>query len=332
MDDLKKISLEKKIVISVALCCYNGDEFIEQQLVSIFNQTKQVDEIIISDDGSSDGTADKINDLINQKKIKTPVVRFIQGERLGITKNFERAIRACSGDIIFLCDQDDIWLPEKVLSILTAFRETPNALLAFSNAHIVDKHANKFGSTQFQMVRMTEQLIEELQGQHAFRCLLQRNVVTGATVAFRKPLLDIALPFVDGWLHDEWLAILAAASSPLTVVRESLVLYRQHENNQCGMVPTSVVDKITEAKVQLLQSVGEKRIAHLVARLEPFSGGIKDEILHHAQKSLEFEQKRKQFSQIRSKRLFQICKLILKNQYNLYVDGWRSAVKDIVAK
>ena len=183
-----------------------------------------------------------------------------------------------SVEIIFLCDQDDIWVPEKVEIILSEFLATPDSLLAFSNAYIVDENANKLGVTQFQMVRMHKQMMNQLQGKNAFSCLLKRNVVTGATVAFRRQLMDRSSPFVDGWLHDEWLAIMATTYAPLIIVEQALVLYPQYNHNQCGMRPSSLSAKVSEAKINKRQTLNEKRLNHLLSRISRFLGEINNDV------------------------------------------------------
>ncbi len=97
-------------MISVSLCTYNGEQYIREQLQSIFNQSMPVDEVVIGDDGSSDATLS----IINTFKEKYPIRVLESGQKLGTIRNFLRTIFECTGDIIFLSDQDDIWVPCKV--------------------------------------------------------------------------------------------------------------------------------------------------------------------------------------------------------------------------
>ena len=115
-------------MISVALCTYNGAQFIREQLNSILCQTTNVDEIVICDDGSSDDTLSIINSYCS----KTDIIRVYQNQdKLGVSKNFQKAIDLCHGDLIFLSDQDDIWQANKVQTFVDYFNKTPVFPYAF---------------------------------------------------------------------------------------------------------------------------------------------------------------------------------------------------------
>lgn len=312
--------------LSVAMCTYNGERFIADQLRSILEQSRSVDEIIISDDGSSDATLEQVREALAAFGGKAPELRVLAGERLGIVRNFSRAIDACTGDIIFLSDQDDVWLPSKVEEMIAVFERDPDALLACSDARLVDAELRDLGRSQFQMVRMTDGLRRSLEGPGGFEVLLRRNVVTGATVAFRRELLGIALPFADCWLHDEWLAILAAAKGGLRLVNRPLVLYRQHGSNQCGMRPESLASQLAQASASAPEHSGSKRIRQVMERLDhPGSSRMK-----HLQSALAFEERRKNLPASRIARAFSIG--MMAGKYWRYADGTRSAAKDMLAR
>lgn len=318
------------VKLSVAICTYNGEEFVGEQLRSILEQTKKVDEIIVSDDGSSDATLDRVGEAFAHFSGHAPQWRILKGERLGIVRNFSRAVSACTGDIIFLCDQDDVWHPQKVEKIVSNFESQPDALLVCSDARLVDANLRDLGKSQFQMARMTKGLRQSLEGTNGFETLLRRNVVTGATVAFRRELLDIALPFVDGWLHDEWLAILAAARGGLRVIDTPLVLYRQHGANQCGMRPEPLTSQVAHATGRTREPSGCKRIQHLIDRIGN-SMNPSDRTMKHLRSALAFEQKRKQLASARMVRIVTIGFMAITGKYWRYADGMRSVAKDILA-
>src|SRR4029078_1399724 len=125
-----------RVRISVAMCTYNGAEFLPAQLESIFGQTRRPYEIVICDDVSTDETISLIPDT---------VVLHRNEENLGTVKNFEKAIGLCTGDVIALSDQDDVWRPDKLALIEGAFQKTPNAGLVFSDAEIVDEDLDPLG-------------------------------------------------------------------------------------------------------------------------------------------------------------------------------------------
>ena len=117
--------LEKAVRISVAMVTYNGELFLEEQLDSILNQLKEKDEVVISDDGSKDNTIE----IIKNYQEKYSCIRLVQGPQKGIKKNVENALKNCKGEYIFLADQDDIWMPHKVDTVLERFCESGTDLV-----------------------------------------------------------------------------------------------------------------------------------------------------------------------------------------------------------
>jgi glycosyltransferase involved in cell wall biosynthesis len=312
--------------LSVAMCTYNGSRYVGTQIDSILSQTTPIDELVVSDDGSTDGTIDIIREKFSG--IETPRLIILQGERLGITRNFERALSACNGEILFLCDQDDVWLPNKVETFVHFMEEQPDALLAFSDARLVDAEANDLGTSQFEMVRLSKRLIRGLTGSSPLTALLPRNVVTGATVALRRDLLVFARPFVNGWLHDEWLAICAAAKGRLGVIEAPLVQYRQHSNNQCGMRPSGLKEKLSIAAESKQSNQGTVRLERLLERW----GNAEPNLHKHIRKALAFERARVHSSRGILERIFCVLKLSVRGDYFRYADGFRSMAKDLLSR
>ncbi len=312
--------------LSVAMCTYNGGRFVAEQLRSILEQSRPVDEIVISDDGSTDATLEEVRKTLAAFPGQAPELRILGGERLGIVRNFARAAGECTGDIIFLCDQDDVWLPSKVGEMAAVFERDPDALLAWSDAHLVDGQLRDLGRSQFQMVRMTDDLRRSLEGPSGFEALLRRNVVTGATVAFRRELLGIALPFADCWLHDEWLAILAASKGGLRLVEKPLVLYRQHGSNQCGMRPEPFSAQLAQASSRAPEHSGARRIRQVMERLDDPG----QRRMEHLQSALAFEEWRRKLPASRVIRAISIG--LMAGKYWRHADGARSAAKDMLAR
>jgi glycosyltransferase involved in cell wall biosynthesis len=328
---LSSYQVDPPLSVGVALCCFNGESYIEQQIASILKQTRPVDLIVISDDGSADSTVEYAKALLNTQDIPW---RLIQEGRLGIAQNFARAVEACETDIIFLSDQDDIWLPQKIEELLRVFEQDANALLACSDATLVDESLIDLGRNQFDMVRMTARLRAILQGPDSFPTLLRRNVVTGATVAIRRALLVDALPFNDDWLHDEWLAIIAAARKGLRIIPIPLVLYRQHSRNQCGMRPERLTTQLSQAARRSATSDDEKRFAGLQLRLEERLSHCDKErtrYLLQIQACRVFAQWRMTLPHSRRMRIPAITRNWITGAYDRYSDGLRSAIKDLLA-
>jgi glycosyltransferase involved in cell wall biosynthesis len=231
--------------LSVALCTFNGENFIEQQLNSILNQSIKVDEIIICDDKSTDATIAIVKKLQNTNSIITIVENEVN---LRSTKNFEKAISLCTGDLIFLSDQDDIWKKHKVETILAVFNKNSNAEGVFSNADLIDENNSVLSDkTIWDSVFFYE---KELKKPIDFFDIITKNgnVVTGATLCIKKEIKSFIVPFSEENLHDEWIASLLALRKTLFYSTENLISYRIHRNQQVGMKNLAKIEKNTHKK------------------------------------------------------------------------------------
>lgn len=200
--------------ISVCMASYNGEKYIRQQIDSILPQLGESDELIISDDSSTDDTISiikSINDnritVIEEQKFKSPVF------------NFENALKNATGDIIFLCDQDDIWLPNKVNSVLPYLEQYD---LIVSDCKIVDGNLNIIEDSFF----------KKMHSSTGFWKNYIKNRYLGCCMAFKKEVLDYALPFPPQIaMHDIWLGLCAELFGHPFFLKKTLVLYRRHGNN-----------------------------------------------------------------------------------------------------
>ncbi|TWH45279.1 Glycosyltransferases involved in cell wall biogenesis [Sporomusa sp. KB1] len=223
----------KQISISIALCTYNGAKYILEQLDSIAAQEYLPTELVICDDASSDNTVLIIKEFAMRAPF--PIKVFCNETSLGVSKNFEKAVSLCKGEYIALCDQDDIWLPNKIKdSINTIITEeeclgSEIPILVHSDLQVVDKQCNVIHSSFMHMRQIHHEEKEQL------KVLLTHNFVTGCTVMMNRCLINKALPFPPKVLmHDWWFAIVAAATGKILLSQESNILYRQHGNNQVG--------------------------------------------------------------------------------------------------
>lgn len=233
--------MSTKLSLSIALTTYNGEQYIREQLDSIVRQTRLPDELVISDDASVDSTLDIIKDF--ERSAPFPVKLQINQMRLGSTLNFESAIRACSGDIIFLCDQDDVWYPDKIARIEECFVNNPEAGAVFTDANIVDQDLQSYGPKLWKKGRFSSREQKLVNEGDAFTVLLKHSVVTGATMAFRSKYRDFLMPIPGIWVHDAWIAFLISASSSLVAIPTPLIAYRQHSSNQIGLAGGKHLDK-----------------------------------------------------------------------------------------
>ena len=215
--------------ISVALCTYNGERFIAQQIESILAQSMPVDEIVLGDDASSDNTVQIVEERVAGTNIDLMVRRHNPG--LGVRSNFADAISATTGDVIILCDQDDLWHRDKVKKLVEALGDKE---LVHSDARLVDAEGNPKGSALLEELNVSAWEKRNLVDGDALAVLLKRNLVTGATAAVKGEFARSIMPVPDGWIHDEWLGFIAAFDCQLVLLPEALTDYRQHENNQIG--------------------------------------------------------------------------------------------------
>ena len=232
--------------VSVALCTYNGAPYVRQQLVSILAQTVPPAEVIVSDDGSTDRTVELVRAVWERQRPPGTTLRLLVNETpLGVVRNFEQAMGACAGEVIALSDQDDMWRPDKLELMLAQFGARPDLGVLFTDARLVDDDGQPFGSL-FAALEISSADLAAFGSGAAFGTLLRRNLATGATMLLRRSLLDAARPFPAIWVHDEWLAILAAATSTIDWLPERLIDYRQHSRNQIGAAKPTLRRKISK--------------------------------------------------------------------------------------
>lgn len=204
-------------MISVCMATYNGESYIEEQLSSILNQIGLNDEIIVSDDNSTDNTIAKIESF-HDSRIQILINDPLQK---GYTKNFGNSLKRARGDVIFLSDQDDVWANNKVTMTLEALRD---ADFCVSDAEVVDQDLHTLYPSHFDFA-------------HVKKGFMQNFVKTryiGACMAFRKDVLMKALPFpnnVKFCAHDYWIAIVAESFFRVRLIEEPLIFYRRHDKN-----------------------------------------------------------------------------------------------------
>lgn len=234
--------------VSVAICTYNGEHFLKEQLDSILKQTRAVDEIIICDDQSTDRTISILDEY--QKKHPELIKVFVNDENLRSVKNFEKAIQLCSGAVIFLSDQDDIWVHDKVENYLNHFERNPNLSVLSSDGYCIDEHSKKHEKYAIWQV---PSFFEELgHGFDYYKSITHiANIATGASMALRREVLADVLPFplVSKFHHDEWIARITASKNQFALLPGKYFCYRTHQNQQVGGV---FYPKTEEQKSMLL--------------------------------------------------------------------------------
>lgn len=321
--------------ISIALCTHNGAAFLETQLRSIFEQTMPPREIIISDDASSDDTMEIVSRVSAEfvsKNHSTLMVVLANQAPIGTVANFEKAVSAATGDFVALCDQDDVWSKDKLEKLVGLFRHDSGLLLVHSNARLVDRNGRSLGSTLFEALGISSAVVRlELQGE-GFRLLMRRNIVTGATVLFRRDLLNFALPFPKYWVHDEWLAIMAAAIAKIGVCDEALIDYRQHGHNQIGATTLTMKGRwarLTRTRNDRNQLLLD-RARVLVTRLDQLGKLVDPDKVNVARHKVKHEEKRSSLPSRRWARVLPIIREVKTGRYWRLGSGANDILRDLV--
>ncbi|MBK6651394.1 MAG: glycosyltransferase family 2 protein [Betaproteobacteria bacterium] len=224
-------SRESRAPVSVCLACYNGERYIAEQLNSVLDQLLPYDEIIVSDDASTDQTAAVVHALKDNR------IRFHQNEcGLGIVRNFEQALAHARNDLIFLCDQDDIWLPGKVDRMVASLN---NAVMVVSDCRVVDASLATLYPSFFARLGSRPGILRNL----------WRNTYLGCCIAFHRRLLKRALPIPTKVpMHDMWLGLTAQTLGQVIFLPEVLSLYRRHGAASSDGGRTSTSSRLQQLK------------------------------------------------------------------------------------
>ncbi|TFH08663.1 MAG: glycosyltransferase [Nitrosomonadales bacterium] len=322
--------------ISIALATYNGERYIGEQLDSIASQTRLPDELVISDDASTDSTLEIVSKFA--RRVPFPVRVHINPERLGSTRNFEVAIRACKGDIIFLCDQDDVWYPEKIALIEECFVNNIEVGAVFTDADVVNQSLDLLEYSLWERLKISRQELTQIATHEgAFKILLNRNIVSGTTMAFRANYLKFILPMPKEWVHDAWIALVISISSGLIALPTPLVAYRQHNSNQIGAppLPNNNISKIRGKSFHSIHNPKVKAYQLVLDYLiESCANNIpeaKNKILQ-VKDELAFLRARSSLPSSHWKRVPIVLRELISFRYHRYAKGTKHVVKDLLRK
>jgi glycosyltransferase involved in cell wall biosynthesis len=313
--------------ISVALCTYNGGKRLKSQLDSYLTQQRLPDELIVCDDCSSDNTLQILDSYAREAPF--PVRIEVNSANLRSTKNFEKAIGLCRGDIIALSDQDDVWKPEKLAHIAEWMARDPQVAYSFSNAAVVDDELTPYGETLWDAVGFSrsEQASFATEG---FRQLLKWNRVTGATMAFRSCWRNLLLPIPREWVHDAWIALILSGVSSGSPIPKALIRYRQHQNQQIGERKRGLLQQFRVARLMSAEHHASNvaKFRQLLERLESYPN-LPREALTLLTEKVEHLQVRASLRVNHQWRLPFVLQEWFKGRYTQYSRGWKACAQDL---
>lgn len=316
--------------VSVALCTHNGARFVEQQVASILSQSRLPDQLVVSDDASTDDTVAIIERLVGPSPVELVVLR--NEIALGYVANFEQALRATDGELVALSDQDDSWHPNRIERAVALFEGDPDLLMVHSDARLVDEHGAPLGHTLFDALGVSSGERAEAASGDELAVLLRRNLVTGATAMFRRRAIDLAVPFPDHWVHDEWLAMIATSVGRGMLLDEPLVDYRQHGSNQIGVTRLGLKGKIG----RILEPRNGRnvylanRAAVFAERLEALGGEARPDALDRSREKLAHLRVRETFSRHRLARIVPVLREAFTGRYGRYSRGGGDILRDLL--
>ncbi len=325
------------------MCTFNGARYLNEQLQSIAAQTRPPDELIICDDLSADDTAEIVERFATRASFPVRLIRNPQ--RLGSTKNFEKAMQSCSGELIALADQDDVWEAEKLARLEAEFQRQPKTGLIFSDAEIVDDELRPTGRRMWAEVGFGEREKRLVRQGRALEVLLPGWSVTGATLALRSRFRELAFPIPTNlsMIHDGWLALVIAAVTDVDFIDQPLIKYRQHAAQQIGAPERAAragrpvlksMDALqaamrAETSYESLIEIGERVRQRLASRCGQFECG---NALSRLDQRLLHLRTRAGMPANALSRLPTVLRELFAGRYHRYSTGFRSAAKDFVRR
>ena len=309
--------------ISIALCTYNGSKYLTEQLESLKNQTVKADEIIVCDDRSTDNTVE----ILEQYKDILNIKIFINEFNLGTTKNFEKAISLCRGEIIFLCDQDDIWESNKIEKMSKVFADDKIGI-TLCNGKVIDEKSQQIKNYTLWNCFGIDKIYKK---NFSVDLLINKKIFTGMAMAFRADMRKYILPISKNSVHDEWISFISAYKSKVYFFNDELVKYRNYREQQIGIIYIkSLYEKLKFIKKYKVADIEQEanKIEDFIIRLRQLNA---DNIFIKKLKiKLNFVKCRATKSKFR---FFILLWYFVIGKYHLHTNGnHKTFIKDIFAK
>jgi glycosyltransferase involved in cell wall biosynthesis len=316
------------------MCTFNGGRFLRPQLNSIAAQDRPPDELVLCDDGSFDDSIEVVREFA--QGVAFPVRLVVNQEKLGSTKNFEKAISLCQGEIVALADQDDLWYSHKLKSIEKAFLPSDEIVSVFSDADLIDQKSQLLPGRLWASFSFNWAKQRQFTKGNALNVLVRHPVVTGSTMAFRKEFFNLLAPIPADEIHDRWIAFLLAACGRFEIITDPLMQYRLHDRQQVGVPPRTNHERIARAKIKGGKSYIEEinRFKEIYRRLERRRADFRyaEAALKTIEQKVSHLEHRAYLPGMKVARLPRILFEILNGHYWRYSGGWISVAKDLIVR
>lgn len=321
--------MPKRLTISVAMCTYNGEHYLPEQLRSILNQTDTPDELVVCDDGSHDGTLDLLKAFA--KRVPFPVRIVENAQNLRPAQNFAKCMALCNSDVIVLSDQDDIWRLDRVERTRQLFTDQPRVAFSYSDATLIDGSGLATDRTIYSSLPIHGRDRRRLlRGGKLLKVLLRWGVLYGATMAVRSSKRGLFLPVPAGWSHDEWMGLVLASVGRSAFMREPVMSYRQHDTQEVGTGEWTAATHL-----QWAQSRGSDVYRREICKYEAAIEAVRSrddlaaKLLPHLQRKLSHLERRVMVQRGRLSDVPLFCAMLLRGEYLRYGSGLRSSLKDL---
>jgi glycosyltransferase involved in cell wall biosynthesis len=322
------------MTISVAMCTYNGEKYLKEQLESIAAQSRQPKELVICDDRSTDNSVAVIQEFAARAPFAVHL--HINEQNLGsaakgITRNFEKAVALCTGEIIVPCDQDDIWAREKLDHMAAILEADPGVGAVFSDAQLVNQAGEPKNTLLSQTTGMNAREQAQLESGNGLPVMLSMTKVYGSSLMFRASLREKILPVPQHWWFDAWVSCVAVVYSRLVFTREELFFYRIHPTQSVSASLPDMAQRVQRWRSSAAEywRVSEPQLMDLYSRLEAEQDRRFDPQLSYLRGRMRLLKFR---AEMPVGRLLRWAKILSHaRDYFLYFNGWRSLVKDLTA-
>ncbi len=318
---------------SVAMCTFNGARYLPAQLDSIAAQKRPPDELVACDDASTDGSQEILRRFAVQAPF--PVRLYCNSENAGVTANFESAIQRCEGDWIALSDQDDVWHPSKLELLEAALAGAEPVGAVFTDADVVDETLRPLGYSLWDAIEFDRRRRGLARAGRLLDVLLWRNVVTGATLAFRAEQRHLILPIPAAWMHDAWLALILAATVRVVPLASRTIQYRQHVHNRIGAQRPTLSARLrrllaTRPSGYLIQRRQLEAATERLERLASLgSASLHPDALSRIARKMAHLESRGRMPAPRWRRIPIVARELAAGNYRSFSSGWWSAVADL---